>query len=540
MKCLAALLLGILAAEETDGPHIAFEDVAAKAGLDFILRNGATGHFYQPEIMLGGVAAFDFNNDGCTDIFVTNGASLPDGIKSNPQYRNRLFRNNCDMTFTDVTDRSGLAGEGFSMGAGAGDFDNDGFIDLLVTGLKGNRLYRNRGDGTFEDVTARAGVGGGVWSVSAGWFDYDNDGYLDLFVTNYVKWSPSMEGACRFEGKLTYCHPRGYPGLPNHLFHNNHDGTFTDVSTSSGIAASIGRGMGLAFGDFNDDGLIDVFVANDSTPNFLFQNLGDGKFKEIALDVGVAYNGPGNPVAGMGVDFRDVDDDGRDDIALDAMYWDGFTFYRNRGAPEFFRDETVASGIVRATRNLTGWGMGAIDFDNDGRKDLFYAASHFPGTEPQVHSRPELPNVVLRNVGNARFQEVSLNLGAAFHHGVAFADFDNDGRVDVVVTAIDSPLKLLHNVSPSAGHWIAIRPIGTKSNREGLGAKVQLTLPSGMRLYNRATASVGYASSSEPLVRFGLGASEYAAEIQIEWPGGHIQKLSGAKADQILTVHESR
>ena len=549
MKATAALALAaialLLAAKPKPAPVIAFEDVARKAGIDFTLRNRAAGHFYQPEIMLGGVAVIDYNNDGCPDIFVTSGGSLPGGTKNGPEYRNRLFRNNCNMTFTDVTDKAGVGGSGYSMGVGAADFDNDGFPDLLVTGLSGNTLYRNRGDGTFEDVTDRAGVRGGVWSVSAGWFDYDNDGWLDLFVTNYVKWSAAMEKTCVFQGKPTYCHPRTFEGLPNHLFHNNRDGTFTDVSKASGIAASTGRGMGVAFGDFNSDGLTDVFVANDSTPNFLFENLGNGKFKEVALETGVAYNGPGNPVAGMGVDFRDIDDDGRDDIAMDAMYWDGFTLYRNRGAPEFFRDETVASGIVNATRNLTGWGMGMFDFDNDGRKDLFYAISHFPGTEPQVHSPPQLPSCVLRNLGGARFEDVSRSAGpdfqrAALHHGAAFADFDNDGRVDVVVTAIDSPLELYKNVSSGAGHWVALRLTGTRSNREGLGARVRLTLPDGRNLYNTATTSAGYASSSEPLVRFGLGPYEYASEIVLQWPGGRPQTLGRVKADRIVSVRENR
>jgi hypothetical protein len=533
----------------TVAPRIRFEDVTTKAGIDFTLRNGATGRFYQPEIMLGGVAAFDFNNDGCMDIFVTNGATLPGETKTTEAYRNHLYRNNCDMTFTDVTEQAGLAGEGYAMGVAAADYDNDGFVDLVVTGLRKNTLYHNRGDGTFEDVTSKAGLDkidpkyGDMWSVSAGWFDYDNDGFLDLFVTSYVAWTPETDVKCKLNEVLYYCHPRVYKGLPNRLFHNNHHGAFTDVSASSGIGDSVGKGMGVAFGDFNGDGLTDVFVANDSVPNFLFQNLGNGKFKEVALATGVAYNAPGNAVAGMGADFRDFNNDGLDDIALDAMYWDGFTLYRNRGSPNFFADATVSSGVVLATRNLTGWGMGMYDFDNDGYKDLFYAASHFPGSEPQVHSDAALPNHVLRNLGNGAFEDVSSLAGPDFQrralfHGAAFADFDNDGRIDVVVSAVNGKLKLFRNVSPEPGHWIALRLVGTKSNRDGLGARVRLTLPPGGAEYNHATTSVGYASSSEPVVRFGLGPYVSAPEIEIRWPSGMVQTLRDTHADQLLTVKE--
>jgi len=524
--------------------RILFEDITAKTGIDFTLRNGATGHFYQPEIMLGGVAALDYNNDGCMDIFVTNGATLPDEKKAGPQYRNRLYRNNCDMTFTDVTEKAGLAGEGYNMGVAATDFDNDGFVDLFVTGLHHNTLYRNRGDGTFEDVTRKAGLDKTTtWSVSAGWFDYDNDGFLDLFVTNYVAWTPETEVTCQFAGKPFYCHPRDYKGLPNQLFHNNRDGTFTDVSASSGIGDSIGKGMGVSFGDFNGDGLTDVFVANDSIANFLFQNLGNGRFKEVALETGVAYNAQGKAVAGMGSDFRDFNNDGLDDVALDGMYWDGFTLYQNHGKPNFFTDETVSSGVALSTPSRTGWGMGMYDFDNDGYKDLFYAASHFPGTEAQVRASPATPNLVLRNLGNGSFADVSRLAGRDFQHpalfhGAAFADFDNDGRIDIIVTAIDGALRLFRNVSPESGHWIALRLVGTRSNRDGLGSRIRLILPGGNSEYNHATTSVGYASSSEPLVRFGLGPYDYAPEIEVRWPSGRIQRLKDSKADRVLVVRE--
>jgi hypothetical protein len=527
---------------------IQFQDIATRAGLNFTLQNGATGRFYQPEIMLGGVAALDYNNDGCMDIFFANGAQLPSSVKTGPEFHNRLYRNNCDATFTDVTEKSGLAGEGYSMGVAAADYDNDGFVDIFVTGLNRNTLYRNRGDGTFEDVTGKSGLAardakyGSKWSVSAGWFDYDNDGYLDLFVSNYVAWEPGTDN-CSEGGKPFYCHPRVYKPLPNQLLHNNRDGTFTDVSESSGVRKSLGKGMGVAFGDFNGDGRPDVFVANDSVPNFLFQNMGNGAFKEVALEAGVAYAFHGNAVASMGADFRDIDDDGRDDIALDAMYFETFPLYRNLGAPKFFIDETVSSGLAAATRNLTGWGLGIYDFDNDGHKDLFFANSHFPGSEPHIHSDAAIPNHVLRNLGNGFFDDVSSAAGRDFqipalHHGAAFADFDNDGRIDVVVTAVNSRAKLFRNVSPPGAHWIALRLTGTRSNRDGLGARVRLTLPTGDVRYNHATTSVGYASSSEPLVRFGLGPYETAKAIEIHWPSGLVQVLQNIKGDRVLTVRE--
>ena len=448
------------------------------------------------------------------------------------------------MTFTDVTEKAGLAGSGFSMGAAIADYDNDGFADILVTGLNRNQLYRNRGDGTFQEVTVKAGLGAsGMWSVSAGWFDYDNDGYLDLFVANYVAWSPETEVACSEAGKPFYCHPRVYPPLPNQLFHNNHDGTFTDVSEPSGIRAHRGKGMGVAFGDFNNDGLPDIFVTNDSVPNFLFENLGNGKFKEVAVERGVAYAFHGNAVAGMGVDFRDFNNDGLDDIALDAMYFDTFPLYRNTGKPNYFVDETIASGLAFATRNLTGWGMGLFDFDNDGHKDLFFAASHFPGSEPHVHSDAAIANHVLHNLGNGRFEDVSAVAGPDFqrpalYHGAAFADFNNDGRVDVVVTGVNSYARLYRNTSGGTGHWLALHLRGTKSNRDGLGARIRLTSSDGRRQYNHATTSVGYASSSEPLVRFGLGVSDIASEIEIRWPSGRVQALKNVQVDRVLEVTE--
>ena len=511
--------------------QIRFEDIAKKSGLNFTLKNSASGHFRQVELMPGGVAAIDYDNDGCTDIFFTNGAALPSLRKTGPEFSNRLFHNNCDSTFTDVTSKAGVAGEGYSMAAAVGDFDNDGFVDLFVAGVNRNILYHNRGDGTFEDVTQKAGLSGidpkygKLWSVSAGWFDFDNDGHLDLFVSNYVIWDPLKEKACGAPDHRLYCHPDNYSGSPNQLFHNNGDGTFTDVSQKSGIAKHIGKGMGVSFADFDGDGFTDVFVANDSIRNFLFRNKGNGTFEEVGLQAGVALADHGNAIAGMGTDFRDYNNDGLPDLAVTGMVNDTYLLFRNRGGKSLFEDDTIHSGLARLTNQLTGWGMGFFDFDNDSWKDLFFANSHFPQLNRYLGTQSELANSVFRNTGNGRFEDVSLSAGADFqskalYRGAAFADFDNDGRVDVVVTALNAPAKLFRNTTTRAGHWLALKLTGSKSNRGGVGAKICVTLPDGRKLYNHATTSVGYASSSEALVRFGLGAQDHVKTIEVLWPSG--------------------
>ena len=529
--------------------QIRFEDTAAKAGLKFELRNGAAGEFHQPELMVGGVAALDFNNDGCMDVFFTNGAALPSLQKTGPEYFNRLFRNNCDGTFTDVTEKAGLSGVGDSMGVAAADYDNDGYPDIFVAGLNRNVLYRNRGDGTFEDVTEKAHLAGvdphygKLWSVAAAWVDVDNDGWLDLVVTNYVQWDPKNEPSCGSPKRL-YCDPRAYRETPNQLFHNNHDGTFTDITASSGIGAQLGKGMGVAVADYDGDGRMDIFVANDTAPNSLFHNLGNGKFEEVGMLAGVALNDDGRPVAGMGVDFRDFDNDGRPDLIFTTIINDTFPLFRNTGGAPAFDEETARSGLAVATRALTGWGVGLFDLDNDGFKDLFTANSHFPALDAYLGRPPALPNSVFRNRGDGRFEDVSGTAGADFqaagqYRGVAFADFDNDGRVDAVVSNIDGPARLFRNVTPQAGHWLAVKLTGTRSNRDGIGARVAVTLSGGRTLYNHCTTSVGYASSSEPLVRFGLGRETAASLVRIQWPSGQVQEFHDVPADRVFQVREA-
>ncbi len=523
---------------------IRFEDVSTKAGLSFRLHNGAAGKFHQIELMAGGVAAFDYDGDGCADLFFANGAPIPGLRKSGPEFWNRLYRNQCDGTFVDVTEKAGVAGQGYSIAAAAADYDNDGHADLFVAGVHGNTLYRNLGNGVFEDVTARAGIVADPWSVSAGWFDYDNDGWLDLFVVNYVDWDAASEPVCGEPAARFYCHPNKYRGLPSRLYHNNHDGTFTDVSIPSGIASHIGKGMGVAFADFDGDGFTDVFVANDSVRNFLFRNRGDGTFEEIGIEAGVAYRDDGDPIAGMGVDFRDFDNDGKPDLVVSGMINDGFLLFRNLGRRKLFENAGQRTGLLAGTRQMTGWSLGMFDFDNDGWRDLFFAASHFPALDRYLGRAPELPNRVFRNIDGRRFEDVSAQAGADFqqpgmYHGAAFADFDNDGRVDVVVTTLDGAPRLFRNVTEPAGHWLAIRLRGHKANREGLGAVIRVTLADGRQLYGEATTAVGYASSSEPLVRFGLGAQSSAQSVEVRWPGGKTQELKQVAADRVIDIEEA-
>lgn len=544
---IARAWLFLLFAALPAAPQIRFRDVTRASGIHFQLENGAAGEFHQIELMGGGVAAFDYNNDGCVDVFFANGAPLP-GFEKSARYKNRLFRNNCDGTFTEVTDAAGVSGRGFSNGAAAADYDNDGFVDLFVAGVDRNILYHNRGNGTFEDVTEKSGVNhphprfGKLWSIAAAWFDADNDGYLDLVVSNYVAWNAATERPCSAAGGRQYCHPNNYEGRPNQIFRNNHDGTFTDVSDSSGIGALTGKGMGVAIADFNGDGLMDVFIANDTMPNFLFQNLGGFRFREVGFEMGVALPESGRAVASMGVDFRDADNDGWPDIAMTAMVNDAYPFYRNLGKTAGFDDFTAKAGLSGVTLGLTGWSVGLFDFDNDGWKDLFFANAHFPDLGRLLGSPSALANRVFRNRGGGHFEDVSTRAGddfgvPAFYRGAAFADFDGDGKVDVLVSAIGMEARLLRNVSTGNAHWLGLRLRGVKSNRDGVGARIRVVLPDGRVLYNHATTSVGYASSSEPVVRFGLGSAT-AADVEITWPSGIVQHLRSVAANRVVPVTE--
>lgn len=528
-----------------NSPSIEFEDVIKQSGIDFVLRNSLSPHRYSIETMIGGVAAFDYNNDGLLDLFFPNGAAIPSLEKNDPRYYNRLYRNNGNGTFTDVTLAAGVQGRGYCMGVAAGDYDNDGFVDLYICGVNYNQLLHNNGDGTFTDVTAKAGITGihhklgKVWSVAAGWLDYNNDGLLDLFITNYLDYNIATAHLCDLQGQPAFCDPKGFRGLPNMLYRNNGDGTFTDVTEESGIGKHIGKGMGAAFADYNNDGWIDIFVSNDSFRNFLFRNNGDGTFSEVGMETGTAYNSNGGVIAGMGAEFRDLDNDGLPDLFQTAMFSDTFVLRKNTG--DSFEDMTSTSHMAMFTPPLTGWGLGAFDFDNDGRKDLFTANAAILDNAMELQHRPfPLPNSVFRNTGDMKFADVSREAGSSFlepaaHRGAAFGDFNNDGKIDIAVTVLNGPPQLLMNRTKNANHWLVIKLVGTRDNRDGLGAKIKITTSKGIQ-HNQATTAVGYNSSSDKRVHFGLGEDSMVQRIDVLWPSGHTQTLQNVKVDQILTI----
>jgi enediyne biosynthesis protein E4 len=528
---------------------IVFENALKQSKISFTLKNSVSPHRYSIETMAGGVALFDYDNDGLLDIFFTNGAAIPSLEKTDSSFSNRLFHNNGDGTFTDVTEKAGLVGIGYSMGVATGDYDNDGFVDLYVTGVNHNQLFHNNGNGTFSDVTEKAGVKGIVpgigkaWAVAAGWFDYNNDGLLDLLVVNYLNYDIKTASACSV-GKLpTYCSPNDFQGTPNILYRNNGDGTFTDVSAASHIGQYVGKGMGLAFADYDGDGFTDIFISNDTSPNFLLHNNGDGTFTDEASDAGVAYNEMGKTVAGMGADFRDLNNDGLPDIFHTTMFGDTFPLYENEGKGQF-NDVTSSSGLTAATGRLTAWGTGAYDFDNDGLKDLFTADAAILDNSVEVEHRPyRLPNRMFRNIGNFKFEDVSGTAGTDFadpaaHRGAAFGDLNNDGKVDVVVTVLNGSPEILMNRTVSDHHWIILKLVGGKDNRDGLGTKVKITTARGSQ-YNEATTALSYNSSSDKRVHFGLGEDAVIDRIELSWPTGVKQVLRDVKADQVLTILES-
>jgi hypothetical protein len=456
-----------------------FVDIAESAGIGFRLQHSPTRAKHQIETMAGGVAVLDYDHDGLVDLYFTNGAESPSLRRSGPAHWNRLYRNRGGGRFEDVIDRARVHGDGYMMGAASADFDNDGFPDLFVAGVGRSILYRNNGDGTFRDVTAASGitsthpVHGPLWSIHGAWLDFDRDGWLDLFVVNYCDWDPATEPSCGggTAGQRTYCHPDRYRPLPNQLFRNNGNGTFREVSNESGVAGHLGKGMGAAVGDIDDDGWPDVFVANDTEPNFLFRNRGDGTFEEIAVAWGVAVNQFGAAVSAMGADLRDVDNDGRVDLFVTDLSNEGFLLFRNAGAR--YDDASDAARVTMATLPFTGWSNPVADYNNDGWKDLFSANGHVIDNIEAVQSRTyRQANTLLLNSGDGTFRDVSTEAGAdlvrrAAHRGAAVADIDNDGRMDLIVTALGERPKLLRNVSRSDGRWIVLRLVGSVPSSGG-------------------------------------------------------------------------
>ncbi|HTQ58247.1 MAG TPA: CRTAC1 family protein [Bryobacteraceae bacterium] len=540
--------LAALAGSLTLGP-ITFEEIGRRAGVSFISDNGATSRKQQPEGLIAGVAVFDYDGDGYPDLYFVNGAHLPSLTKTGPQFKNRLYRNNGDLTFTDVTDKAGLGGAGYGMGVAVGDYDNDGRPDLYIANVNRNQLFHNNGDGTFTDVTARAGVGGGtyegkkMWSVAAAWVDYNNDGLLDLFVSNYCVWDAANEPVCKANDQLMYCSPRHYKPLPHTLYRNNGDGTFTDVSVQTGIAKHLGRGMGVAIGDYDGDGYTDIFVANDDAPFQLFHNLGGKRFEEVALDSGVAFPDNGNVVSGMGVDFRDVFNKGLPSLWVTAIEKETFPLLVNLGGGQF-ADKTAMAGLASDSYEMSGWSNAIVDLDNDGWKDLVVARSNVQENIAKLAPRPyEEPMGLFRNLGTGRFQNVSATAGPDFqkpapHKGLAVGDLDNDGRMDVVVSLLNGQAQIFHNTTRNGNDWIALQLRGTRSNRMGIGARIKLTAADGLTQYNHVTTSTGYACSSDVRVHFGLGAASSAREIEILWPSRIRQVLRDVAGDRVVQVTE--
>jgi len=548
LACAFGSVVLAFSTPQGDPSQIRFENQQKKSGVTFVLNNGTTVEKPIIDSTLGGVALLDYDNDGYLDIFFTNGAAIPSLSKVSAAFSNRLYHNNHDGTFTDVTAQAGVPGEGYSMGAAAADYDNDGWTDLYVTGVNRNILYHNNRDGTFTDITQKAGVMGTsgakkLWSVSAAWIDYDNDGLLDLFVTNYLDWSPENSRVCGPEGRRLSCPPSLYQGEPNLLYHNNGDGTFTDVSAATGVSQHIGKGMGVAIADYDEDGWTDIFIANDNERNFLFKNRRGQRFDEVGVESFVAYTDDGVPVSSMGVDFRDWNNSGRPGLFVTALGGETFPLFRNEDR-KFFTMATYESGIGFASFKMSGWGAGIYDFDNDGYKDLFSANSHVSeNADLNPQQRYRQSNAVFRNLQNGTFQDVTSGAGPAMtllaaHRGAAFGDLSNDGKIDVVVPVIGSPAELLYNTSTSGNHWITIETVGVRSNRDGIGTQIKLTSESGLQQYNEVTTAGSYASSSDKRAHFGIAHDSVIREIELRWPSGTVQVIRNVKADQILRVIE--
>lgn len=524
-------------------------EITRAVNINFEYVASHTSRKYLIETMGSGVALFDYDNDGRLDIFVVNGARLDDPTpkgtipqKTGPKDWNRLFHQKKDGTFEDVTEKAGLEGVGYGMGVAVGDYDNDGFEDLYVTAYGGNKLYHNNGDGTFTDVTERAGVAGSGWSTSAAWVDLDGDGLLDLVVLRYLQWDfDDIYCGERREGYRSYCHPDSFRPIAPLVYHNDGNGHFTEIAQKAGLALP-GKGLGIALADYDRDGRIDLFFANDSMPEFLYHNKGNGTFEEVALQSGVAVDSEGHSYAGMGVDFADYNNDGLPDIVVTDLASQIYALYRNNGDGTF-NYESYPSGIGLMTMKHSGWGARFLDFDNDGWKDLLIAQGHdldtIQLTFPDL--RYKEPMLLARNTGKG-FVDISAQAGEVFEkawvgRGLAIGDLDNDGRLDAVITTNDSGLHVLHNATQNQNHWLMLELVGHRSNRDAIGAEVKLVTAKGAQWATVTTAG-SYLSSSDKRVHFGLGSEAAARTVEIHWPSGIRQTLKDIRADQILKVDE--
>ena len=538
--------LACFALRADEPPRPKFRNIAPESDFSYVSNNSFTGRKYFPQPMCGGVAILDFDNDGRKDIFFTNGAKLPELKKTDRTFWNCLLRNKGDLQFEDVTEKAGLTGVGygFNFGVAAGDYDNDGYTDLFLANARQNALFHNNGDGTFSDVTDSSGIGGkpdNVLSVVGAWFDYDDNGLLDLVVSNYTSWSPTSDVQCSMDTNTDlYCHPGTYESVPHRLYHNLGGGKFEDVTDSSGFGDSLGKGMGIAVADYNGDGRQDVFVANDTEPNFLFLNRGGGKFEEVGLLYGVAYNDDGVVVSSMGCDANDYNNDGWVDIFYNDLPNQIHALFRNE-AGRFFQYVSPTTKVAELSRKFGGWSPGFIDYDNDGWKDIFSAN----GDVDNVREGSAQHDTMLENIEGKQFRDVSLRLGEDFlrlgyQRGSGFVDLDDDGWMDIVVTSLNDRPRILINSGMPGRHWVAFDLEGRTSNRDAIGAKVMVTLESGRVLYNHVAVSVGFMSSSDRRVHFGLGREKKIASVEIRWPSGKVQQLGKVKADRVRRVVEPK
>jgi hypothetical protein len=526
----------------------AFEEIASgRTGIAWIHSSGRSPEHYLPETTGAGCAFFDYDNDGWMDIYLVNSGRC-DFFDPHPGLRNALYRNNRDGTFTDVTEKAGVAGGGYGQGVAIGDYDGDGFPDLYLTQYGRNILYHNNGDGTFTDVTERAGVAAPGWSSSAVWFDYDNDGKLDLFVCQFVEFSKDKNKDCRLgeDAKRGYCIPHVYRPTSNWLFHNNGDGTFTDISRSSGIAEHLGKAWGVVATDINNDGLLDLFVANDTVANFLFLNRGNGRFEEIGEAAGVAYSAEGRPRSGMGVDSADFDQDGWMDLFVANVDYEMYSLYRNNH-DQSFDDQAASTGIATATRLMSGWGLKFFDFDNDGELDLLLANGNPDDLIEQIHEHVKYkePPLLFRGTGRG-FQNVSSQSGPIFQRplsarGMAIGDFDNDGAVDVLIAVNNGAPVLLRNTVGARNHWLGIKLVGRKSNPDAVGARISYQAQD----LKRSRMKVGggsYLSDHDPRIVLGLGKRSKIDWVEVKWPlpSGATERFTDLPIDRYVTLVEGQ
>ncbi len=522
---------------------VTFTDVTKAAGITFKHNNGAFGKKYLPETMGSGVVFVDFDGDGFADLFYVNSKNWPDhpGAKSYPA----LYHNNRNGTFSDVTKQAGLAIELYGFGATAADYDNDGHVDLFVTALGGNHLFHNNGNGTFSDATARAGVGASAFSTSAAWFDYDKDGFVDLVVLNYVQWSAEKDLFCTLDGKTkSYCTPESYKGESPILYHNKHDGTFEDVTKAAGLYDPASKAMGVALFDYNGDGWLDLFVANDTQPNRLYRNTGKGSFVDEAVASGVAFNEAGVARAGMGVDAADYDRSGRESLIIGNFSNEMMALYHNEGT-NLFIDEAPTATIGQASLLSLTFGCFFFDFDNDGLLDVFAANGHVADDINRVQPKvtyAQTPHL-FHNLGNKRFEVASGNAGLQERlvaRGAAYADFDNDGDLDIAIATNNGPARLLRNDGGNRGNALRVALVGAKSNRSAIGARITASLDGGATTRAMVKSGSSYLSQSELPVTFGLGRAAKVAALEIQWPSGQLEKIPATDANQTITVEEGR